>query len=126
MKSAIESLFQAAADAGFKHPTLRTQHFKFKRAPDTGVNRGAVYVNQTSNDFYLGKVLHGRLNLREGTSDQVLLSELHAAINEPLESAIKYGRERQASVLSVADALTMLLAWLWVLALSVQRSLVSR
>jgi hypothetical protein len=85
MKPPINQLFDKLAAEGFKKPTLRAMGYLFKRAPDHGANKGAVYV--TKDGEYLGKIT---------TDGKFFISAEHGKaiypiVYDPIEEAIKHG-----------------------------------
>lgn len=85
----LKEAFDAAARNGLKRPVLRYDGFQVSRAPDHGKNAGSLYVKHT-NGAYLGKILNGKyLPTQDGLGYVV---NVVAAMNDPLASAIAYGR----------------------------------
>lgn len=96
----IVKAFEIARSNGIQAPKLRLGAFKFSRAPDTGKNPGAIYVNAMSNsykssiesDAYMGKIFGGRFTPANACTPEIVQLIL-AAIADPESSAIAYGRK---------------------------------
>lgn len=85
MKPPINKLFDKLAEEGFKKPTLRAMGYLFKRAPDHGANKGAVYV--TKDGEYIGKITADglfSLSVDHGKT-------IYPVVYDPVEEAIKHG-----------------------------------
>jgi len=96
MLSKLEMLFNAAADRGFKQVRLRYNGLLFKRAPDTGRNKGAVYVMRKSftEDEYLGKIQNDCFwPVQSAERDTEVRNIVTIVMNDPVEYAIKYGHK---------------------------------
>jgi hypothetical protein len=89
-KTPLELLFTGLADKGFKKPTLRSEHLKYKLAPATGNNPGAVYITDNYGT-YLGKLKHGNISLLQ--SSREVVAEIVDTMENPKEAAVKYGRK---------------------------------
>lgn len=83
----IRAMFDAAYDNGLKRPKYRAEGLVINRAPDHGANPGALYVKTTDGD-YLGKVING---VYKGKSEA--LERLHSIAENPMEAAVRYGRQ---------------------------------
>jgi Family of unknown function (DUF6011) len=89
----VNEALSRARESGIKRPKIRllgnNAEFEFSRAPDHGVNAGAVYVNQA--DLYLGKITQGKfVRGRDCTDD--MERDILVAIANPEDSAVAYGR----------------------------------
>jgi hypothetical protein len=89
--TAIVTAFEAARGHGIKSPRLRLDDFIFSRAPDHGVNAGAIYVKAKKSNEYLGKVTAGKfrptLACDAATTERVI-----AVAGAPHEAAKAYGQ----------------------------------
>ena len=83
--SNIIAMFSKAHEA-IKTPKFRYDDLVISRAPDTGVNAGALYVKVTGE--YAGKVKEGKW-----FGSQNILPKLQEIASNPLESAVAYGRK---------------------------------
>ena len=90
MKSKLESLFADAVAAGYAKPTLRTEHFKFTKAPDGGRNPGAIYV--TAGHTYAGKIINNQA-FTVGTLTPAQLDEIYETMTSPQIAAVKFGHQ---------------------------------
>jgi len=88
MKSKLEQLFADAAARGFKKPMLRAHGFTFKLAPATGRNPGAIYVTDSEDGNYLGKLKDGAISSNLNFAAAQLIA---AVMAEPGQEAIKWG-----------------------------------
>jgi hypothetical protein len=90
--AALVGAFDKAKSAGLKRPKMRFEHFTASLAPDTGRNPGAIYLKAKSNGEYLGMIAEGRFKpaftCTDGAREAVM-----AAMADPLEQAIAYGRK---------------------------------
>lgn len=87
----IQDMFATAFSRGKKRPKYRAEGIVLSRAPDTGANKGAIYVKSAETDEYLGKVVGSKfLCTREATPAHK--AALDAVAANPLEAAIKYGQ----------------------------------
>lgn len=85
----IVEAFERARGNGIRSPKLRLDTFVFSRAPDHGVNAGAVYVKE--GETYLGKIAGGKLITgRDCDSDTEARILVVAA--DPATAATAYGR----------------------------------
>lgn len=86
--SKIEELFNAAKANGFKKPTLRTEFYLFKAAPEHGANPNAVYVTSKVDGEYLGKIKSSKFfgNMHH-------ISKIMQIADNPMEAAINYGHK---------------------------------
>lgn len=92
---ALEIAFTHIAATGHKKPELSIAGYTFKRAPDHGRNKGAIYVTAAvagSADDYLGKIING-LFIAACITDPVMLDTIYAIMKNPQYEAIKWGRE---------------------------------
>ena len=87
---AIAQSLSRAHTAGLKTPKLRLDSFVFSRAPDSGVNAGAVYVKEAGE--YLGKIVGGKLfallKVSKETEERII-----DVAKDPMNSAIAYGKK---------------------------------
>lgn len=90
-KTNLELLFLGLAADGYKKPTLRADGLVFKLAPVHGANPGAVYVTQSADGEYLGKLHHGHIRLLATHSAK--LSTIKQIADNPQDAALKYGRQ---------------------------------
>tara|TARA_R110002020_G_scaffold469874_1_gene695234 strand:- start:22 stop:675 length:654 start_codon:yes stop_codon:yes gene_type:complete len=87
--SNVAKVFSKAHEA-VKTPKFRYDDIVISRAPDHGVNKGALYVK--SSGAYAGKVKDGKFfTVNSAPSD--VLSKLKLIAEDPLGSAIAYGRK---------------------------------
>lgn len=88
--SAIRTLFDGAFAKGLKRPTYRAEDLVISRAPDSGINAGALYV-KTIHDEYQGKLVgstfHPARDVRTITA-----TRLQTIAADPREAAVRYGR----------------------------------
>ena len=89
--SRIELAFESARDKGIQRPKTYLGAFKFSAAPSTGKNAGAIYVTDTQNDEYLGKVSGGRFLAVKACSGAQEI-EILAVLADPKEAAVAFGR----------------------------------
>lgn len=95
--SAIEEAFAVASSNGLKRLALRLDDFKFKPAPATGRNAGAIYVtslvdtDREGDTLYLGKIIAGKFNASKFISPE-LAARIVAAAADPKGAAIAYGK----------------------------------
>ncbi len=89
--SPIVEAFAAAKANGLKRPKLRLPNFAISAAPENGANPGALYIK--NGPTYLGKIdAEGRYTAsREATPET--MTAIAAAMVNPLEAAVAYGRE---------------------------------
>jgi hypothetical protein len=92
--SAIEALFARAPVKLVKKPVFRTTEVTIKQAPAHGVNAGALYVYDTGEKEYLGKIVGGKWQAKWGTKD--VTEALKAVAADPTAEAIKYATEFKA------------------------------
>ena len=86
----IQQLFDRMKENGFRRPTVRMGDLIFKRAPDSGANRGGIYITTTAGT-YLGKILRANTFLtKDGASRTADIAEAFA---NPIENAVKHGRQ---------------------------------
>lgn len=85
--SAIATLFDRASASGYKRPIYRAEGLIISKAPDTGVNVGALYVKDTDKQ-YLGKVVNGKYY-----GNEVAQAGLATIAQDPREAAIRYGQQ---------------------------------
>ena len=83
--SNVVAMFNKAHEA-IKTPKFRFEDLVISRAPDYGVNAGALYVKIEGQ--YAGKVKEGKW-----FGSQDILSKLQQIADNPLESAVAYGRK---------------------------------
>ena len=83
--SNVVAMFNKAHEA-IKTPKFRYEDLVISRAPDHGVNKGALYVKV--NGEYAGKVKDGKW-----FGSQDILPKLQQIADNPLESAVAYGRK---------------------------------
>ncbi len=83
--SNIVEMFNKAHEA-IKTPKFRYDDLVISRAPDSGVNAGALYVKV--NGEYAGKVKEGKW-----FGSQDVLAKLKEIAENPLDSAVAYGRK---------------------------------
>jgi hypothetical protein len=88
---AIEAAF-ARAKQVIKKPKMTLKNFTFKCAPEHGKNPGAIYITQSDNDQYLGKVLNGQFSLSRDCTPEQLEQIKHIAA-DPRQAAIAHGKE---------------------------------
>lgn len=93
MKSKLEQLFADAQAAGYAKPTLRTKNFKYKQAPSTGRNPGAVYITETDTGIYAGKVFNGAVQLISVYNANWSLAEICETVENPQIAAVKFGHQ---------------------------------
>jgi hypothetical protein len=88
--SHVVEAFAHAVASGLKRPKMYLADFVFKLAPETGRNKGAIYV--TEEGEYLGKIADGKF-----IASQTCTEEQKAAIVEvckdPKKAAEAYGQE---------------------------------
>lgn len=87
----IEKAFATAKARGIKRPAMRLAEFKFKLAPDTGRNAGALYVMHLESDVYLGKIVDGKFYKSRDCSAEQEAKVVEVA-SAPLEAAVAYGK----------------------------------
>ena len=92
MKSKLESLFADAVASGYAKPTLRTATCKYKQAPSTGKNPGAVYITDIDTGEYLGKIFEEQISLVKVVGPTVI-HQIREIMNSPQEGAIRYGHQ---------------------------------
>lgn len=89
--AAIEALFATATDNAIKRPIFRADTLTISKAPDTGRNKGALYVKRNEDDVYLGMLRDGKFLARnEATPADV--AALQSVAADPLAESIKYAR----------------------------------
>lgn len=93
--SHITNAFDKARSVGIKRPKLRLfsglKSFEFSRAPDTGKNPGAVYVNDDDSQ-YMGKVFGGKFLKGHDCSPETE-TEIIKVCSDPEQAAIAYGKQ---------------------------------
>lgn len=82
----IIDMFAQATQSGYKRPIYRAEGLVISRAPDNGVNAGALYVKDADKQ-YLGKVVDGRYLGKEAAKEA-----LAVIAENPREAAIRYGQ----------------------------------
>lgn len=91
----IADAFARAKDKGIKRPKLRlfsgTTPFQFSRAPDTGKNPGAIYVNDQDGE-YIGKVMAGKF-MKAFNCGPETEAEVLKVCSDPEQAAIAYGKQ---------------------------------
>lgn len=92
-KSNLEILFTEAASRGFLKPTLRVEGLRFKLAPATGRNPGAVYITRASDSEYLGKIQNDCIYLLQQHANVERNQQIRAVMNNPKEEAVKWGHQ---------------------------------
>lgn len=85
----LEELFAVAKSNGYARPVLRMGNLKFKEAPATGANPGAIYVT-TSGGAYLGKIHKGEIRVN---TSMVNYQDVQAVAMHPKEELIKHGHK---------------------------------
>lgn len=88
---AIAVAFAAAREHGIKTPKLRLGRFIFSRAPDHGVNKGAIYVKIVEGATYLGKIANGAFRPTLACNS-VLTTEVIDIASKPHQAAKAYGK----------------------------------
>lgn len=89
---AIETAFANAKAAGVGRPALTFAVFKFKPAPKSGRNPGAVYVTDKDTGGYLGMAKEGKfLHSRDCPPDAV--PAILATCADPFNAALAYGKQ---------------------------------
>lgn len=88
----IKSMFDTAVASGLKRTKYRAEGLELTRAPDTGRNPGAIYVNRISDNEYVGKVVRGKFEPVRSTVEEDKLSILRIAEN-PSEAAVRWGQK---------------------------------
>lgn len=89
---ALEIAFNKISESGHKKPKLSIAGFTYKRAPDHGHNKGAVYVTDSEDGNYYGKIINN-IFIPACATNPVMLEMIAVAMNNPQEEAIKWGRE---------------------------------
>lgn len=87
----IIQVFKRAREQGLKKPSIRTEHFDLAFAPEHGRNPGWLYVTNAHDCKYRGKIdpegrYHGDMQGEE-------LESLKALMADPLEEAIRFGKQ---------------------------------
>lgn len=88
----ITAVFQKCADRGMKKPQLRVGEIVISMAPSHGKNIGCLYIKM-KHGTYAGKISpEGKYSPVKGVGEPLtgFLKEISA---NPLEAAVKYGRE---------------------------------
>lgn len=93
---AIKDAFDKASANGLKRPVLRYEGFQVSRAPDHGKNAGALYVKDSVNDMYLGKIVGDKYIATSDAERHGYVAKVVEAMTNPLELAIAYGRRTGA------------------------------
>lgn len=92
---ALEALFnRPEVQKLARTPIFRTVDITIKKAPATGVNPGALYVNDTATKEYLGKIVAGKWTAKWGARD--VTEALKAVAADPTAEAIKYANKFKA------------------------------
>ena len=86
--SNVKKIFDKAHEA-IKSPKFRVDNMVLSRAPDSGVNAGAIYVKVDGE--YAGKVTGGYWLPCKG-SPEGTLEKLREVAKDPLGSAVAYGK----------------------------------
>lgn len=87
--SPLIASFNTARANHIKTPAMYLDTFKFKAAPMTGKNPGAIYV--TEDEQYLGKIADGKLVVT-GSCAEETKARIIAMCAQPLENAIAFGK----------------------------------
>lgn len=87
-KSALELAFEAASSKGYRTVRLNVSGLRFKLAPSTGRNPGAVYV--TKQGDYIGKIQNDAF-FKSAPIEQEDLITVLATMKDPKQEAIKEG-----------------------------------
>jgi len=96
--SSIREALLVAKEKGIEKPKIRLEEYQFSLAPDHGVNRGAVYINDSLTKAYLGKVrdssFQGSIVLEATDMQKLVDCVKRAATKDALyDSIIAYGRK---------------------------------
>ena len=86
----IVELFDIMKSNGYAKPKVHINGLTISRAPDSGVNRGGLYIKDTSGN-YLGKIVRGFTSLKPEAINRT--SDVADAYANPLEGIIKHGHE---------------------------------
>lgn len=87
--SPLVSAFSTARGKGIKNPAMLLDVFKFKAAPMTGKNPGAIYITESGE--YLGKIADGKLFV-VGSCSEDAKARIIGVCARPLEAALAYGQ----------------------------------
>ena len=95
--SSIRDALLVAKEKGIEKPKIRLEEYQFSLAPDHGVNKGAVYINDSLTKAYLGKVIkssfQGSIVLEARDMQKLVDLVKRAATKDALyDSIIDYGR----------------------------------
>lgn len=82
----IVDMFAKAVENGYKRPIYRAEGLIVSRAPDNGVNAGALYVKD-ENKQYLGRVVGDKYFGKDDAREA-----LAVIAENPREAAIRYGQ----------------------------------
>ncbi len=88
----IKTMFDSAVASGLKRTKYRAEGLELTRAPDTGRNPGAIYVNRIEDSEYVGKVVNGKFEPVRSAVEGDKLAILRIAEN-PSEAAVRWGRQ---------------------------------
>lgn len=88
----IKEMFNKAVSSGLKRTKYRAEGLELTRAPDTGRNPGAIYVNRIEDGEYVGKVINGKFEPVRSTVEEDKLAILRIAEN-PREAAVRWGKQ---------------------------------
>lgn len=88
----IKAMFDSAVASGLKRTKYRAEGLELTRAPDTGRNPGAIYVNRVNDNEYVGKVINGKFEPVRSTVEEDKLAILRIAEN-PREAAVRWGKQ---------------------------------
>jgi len=94
--SKIKEMFETAMGNGLKRPTLRVDNLIISRAPDSGVNAGALYVKvkQSGENAYAGKLKDGKwFPIRDFAKDENIIKTLQELAKDPQGVASTHGRK---------------------------------
>ena len=87
----LKLAFDRAHANGLKRPRINFGKFVVSRAPDQGVNKGALYVKQKDEGVYLGKVAGGMFFGTRDCSPEVQTQVLQL-LESPADTVVAYGR----------------------------------
>lgn len=89
----IVQAFRIAQSKGVARPKILLDGFRFKLAPDYGVNKGALYITLTDDpQTYLGKIQNGRFLPVAACSSQQK-ERIVAAATDPFGSVVAFGKQ---------------------------------
>lgn len=89
--SKIERVFDRAHANGVKYPKLRLGNFRFSPAGERSSHRGAIFVTTPMGRETYARIANGKLHRYPCCTDEIHAAIL-AAIADPAESALAYGR----------------------------------